>query len=140
MSDSSSMPSHSARSGSSDSIRVLIVDDNTDLAIALHHLLDGTKGMESVGHVGDADAMIDAVRSHRPDVVLLDLTMPGRDPLEALVELKAADGTLRAIVMSGYDDDATRDRASHAGADAFVSKSLDFDEIAETIRTVVPRG
>lgn len=142
-----------------------MVDDNDDLGTALLHLLNGSDGIACVGHVMDADLMLAAVHAaprgdHRPDperpewdrpganrptdqldsepqVILCDLTMPGRDPLEAITELKRIAPHIRIIAFSGYDDQAMQLRARQAGADGFLAKQADVEQICQAIRAVV---
>lgn len=114
-------------------LRVLIVDDSADLRGMLRAYFQ-REGMEVVGMLESADALIGAAASQRPDVALVDLTMPGRDPLEAVRELAQQRPEVRIVVCSGYDDQATIDSAIEAGASGFVSKHADIDGIVLAVR------
>lgn len=121
-------------------VRLLVVDDNRDLAMALHFGLADHPEIESIGWVDSSDLIVETVVQQAPDVVLLDLTMPGTDPLDALAELRTRG--IRAIVVafSGYDDEATITRAKSAGADAFLGKHSDPEEIAAAILRAMRRA
>lgn len=120
-------------------IRILVADDSIDLASALERLLGTVAGFESLGHVGDADAMLSAARERPPTVIVCDLTMPGTSPLEAIALLKRERPALRVVAFSGFDDQESRSRALAAGADVFVSKGVEFDDLTNTIRAVAAR-
>jgi len=114
--------------------RVLCLDDNVIIAMELEAILREAKDIQCVGVLGNADNLIEEVRKNQPDVVLLDLTMPGRNPLDALKEISSSTPEVRVIVFSGYDDIATRDEAEEAGAWGFLSKSGDLQDILKLIR------
>jgi len=115
---------------------VLVVDDNDDMTFTLKVLIDGEPGMRCCGHLDSADQLLQAITKHRPDIVLLDLTMPGRPPLEALAEAAAAFTATRIIVLSGQDDPELIDRALNHGAWGYICKSGDPLAILNAIRTV----
>ena len=117
-------------------VKVLYVDDNPDLGRLYRVVINGQKGMECVGCLEAADHLIAEVERTRPDVVLIDLTMPGRDPLDAIRELARSYPDTRAIVFSGLDDAATVDRAVEAGAWGYVSKSREIHDVVDAIRRV----
>lgn len=117
-------------------ISVLVVDDNADLMSMLATLVDGEPDMVCAGTLASADKLLDTIMEIKPDVVLLDLTMPGRDPLDAVAEASQRAPDSRIIVLSGYDDQTTMDRAVDEGAWAFVSKHGDMLNILRSIRTV----
>ena len=81
---------------------------------------------------------IELALREKPDLILLDLSLPEVDGLEALRELRASGADMPIIVVSGYDDDTTRDQAQQAGANGYVTKPIDFEElktlIAEQLR------
>ncbi len=117
-------------------IKVLCVDDSRDIAGLLDVAINAEAGMVSVGAVHDSGRIMDEVARHRPDIIILDLTMPGRDPLEALAEVNTAFPNTRTIVYSGYDDLESIDRAVEAGAWGYVSKHEDFKQVIDAIRKV----
>lgn len=117
-------------------IEVLIVDDSDDLAQVLEFLIDGEADMRCAGRLCNADGLIESVGDVRPRVVLLDLTMPGRSPLEAMSEASGRFPETRFVVLSGYDDPARVDEAVQRGAWGFVSKHGDVATIVRAIRAV----
>lgn len=117
-------------------IQVLVVDDSDDLASMLGLLIDGEADMACVGNIGSADTLLDAVAEMKPEIVLMDLTMPGRDPLEAMADAIQRTPEVRFIVHSGYDDLVRVERAIDRGAWGFVSKHDDPQQIFDAIRSV----
>jgi two-component system response regulator DesR len=117
-------------------IRVLCVDDSDDIAQMLERSVAAEPDMTSVGRLPGADDLVSEVARARPSVVLLDLTMPGKDPLSAVRELHAAHPTVRVIVYSGYDDRAAVNSAMDAGAWGFVPKHTDVSALLGVIRNV----
>ena len=117
-------------------IRVLCVDDNTFVADGIRIRLAINPGFEWVGHLLVADDLVAQVRQLQPDIVLLDIDMPGKDSLSALEELSAAHPLVRTIIVSGYERDDYLDRAVEAGAWGYVSKNDGPDQIVTAIREV----
>lgn len=117
-------------------IKVLCIDDSADVARLYARLVDSEPGMQCVGVLDCADHLTTEARRLGPDVVVLDLTMPGRDPLEALRELSAAIPDVRVIVFSGHSDRQTIDSAVMAGAWGFVAKHSDPMDVLACIRRV----
>ncbi len=116
--------------------RILCVDDSADLSDMILRTLALEPDFEPVGALPSADALIEKIRDTLADIALLDLTMPGVDPLNALRELTATGSPCRVIVMSGYDDPDTVASAMDAGAWGFVSKHREIPDIIHAIRTV----
>lgn len=118
-------------------IRVLCVDDSPDITTILGQCIGREPDMSSVGALCCADDLLMQVKKLRPDVVLLDLTMPGKDPLEVLgqlAEVQDAGELVRVIVFSGHDDQRVMKVASKAGACGFLSKHADVPVILDAIR------
>lgn len=121
-------------------IRVLCVDDNDEVAEALRIRL----GLESdicwLGRLARADGLCEAVQRLTPDVILLDIDMPGKSPFQALKELAELDGDAdtraKAIMLSALVDVDLIDRAVEAGAWGYLSKGASTTTIAETVRRV----
>jgi len=115
-------------------IRVLCVDDSRDITSILGRCIDHEPDMESAGSLETADDLAAEVEKRRVDVVLLDMTMPGKDPLEALREVKMRAKGARVIVFSGRDDPDALDSASEAGACGLLSKNAKATVILAAIR------
>lgn len=117
-------------------IRVLCVDDNPAVAGMLTLSIELEPGFEHVGTLNRADDLLKVCLEQRPHVVLLDVSMPGRDPFESLAEVAAKCPETRVIVFSGYEDRETVDRAIEAGAWGYIAKDLTAQEVFAAIRRV----
>jgi len=114
-------------------IRVVIVDDTFDLRELLRLALT-RGGMEVVGEAGDGLAGIEAVRMERPDVVLLDLSMPVMDGLEALPSIRRLVPSAKIIVLSGFGATQMSERALATGADGYLQKGMSLKRILDYVR------
>jgi CheY-like chemotaxis protein len=114
-------------------LRVLIVDDNADIRRLVRLRLEMEGGFEVVPDAADGRAAIEAVGLHLPDVVLLDLSMPVMDGLEALPLLRQALPYGRIIMLSGFDSVRFRARALELGADEYVEKGTALDQLVSVI-------
>lgn len=114
----------------------MCIDDNPKLTAAWDKLVRMQPDMELVGVLHAADQLVDRARDLRPHVVLLDLTMEGRDPLDAAAELARTAPEARILIYSGHSDRALVDKAMDAGAWGFVGKHDEPDRILEAIRAV----
>lgn len=117
-------------------IRVLCVDDHDLLVKGLHARFDLESDIEFIGHLASAERLLPHVREHKPDVVLLDIEMPGPDPFEAADELKRLVPNARVIFLSAHIRDHYISAAVRAGAWGYFAKSDDTDAIVEGLRTV----
>lgn len=117
---------------------VLCVDDNSEMTLVLRMMINAEPMMRCVGCLGSADQLLKRVRGlgPPPDVVVLDATMHGKDPLEAMREMAAEFPAIRAIVYSGHDDPDFVKRARDAGAWGCVSKREEPDTILRAVREV----
>ena len=122
-----------------DRIRVLLCDDVAMLRELLRYELEEDDG---VVVVGEADNGLDGVRlveELKPDIVVLDLAMPGIDGLEALTLMREASPAPRVIVHSGFDASTMRERVLALGADAYLEKGGNLGEISAAVRSVMDR-
>jgi DNA-binding NarL/FixJ family response regulator len=117
-------------------IRVLLVDDDPLVRSALGLMLGGQPDVRVVGEAADGRAGIDAASELGPDVILMDIRMPGLDGLTATVELRRGPEPPHVIVLTTFDDDDYVLRALAAGADGFLLKDTPPPEILEAIRRV----
>jgi two-component system response regulator DegU len=115
--------------------RVLIADDHQLLRQALRRALEDS-GFEVVAEAGDGEEATRLVALHRPDVVMMDVTMPVLDGIEATRRIHAATGHSKVIVLTMHDEDALRVRALRAGAVGFLTKDCAMQEVVETVRRV----
>jgi two-component system response regulator DesR len=117
-------------------IRLLLADDQALVRGALSALLGLEPDLEVVAEVGSGDAVVEAVREHRPDVVLLDVEMPGMDGIEATAAVQAAFPTVRVLIVTTFGRPGFLRRALQAGADGFVVKDTPAAQLADAVRRV----
>ncbi|MCX5690549.1 MAG: response regulator transcription factor [Planctomycetota bacterium] len=117
-------------------IRVLCVDDNTDMLDMMQMIINAEPTMQCIGCLKSADKLIQTIlgMDEPPQVILLDATMPGKDPLLVLKKMSEAGHESRTLVLSGYDDAAFIKRTREAGAWGFVSKSEEPQSILQAVR------
>jgi DNA-binding NarL/FixJ family response regulator len=121
-------------------IRVLVVDDHALFVESLRARFEQDDRFEIVHTAVDGRAAVRLARAQRPDVVLMDLSMPGLDGLAATRRLRALAAPPRVIAVSGHLDRLSREAAKEAGADDYVSKAAAFDELTEAILRVCGRA
>jgi DNA-binding NarL/FixJ family response regulator len=118
--------------------QVLIVDDQTLIRAGLRALVDSTDDLRTVGEAGNGEEAVSLALQHRPDVVLMDIRMPGVDGLAATRRI-AADPALaatRVVVLTTYETDETVFEALRAGASGFLLKDVDAADLLNAIRLV----
>ena len=120
----------------SDAIRVLVVDDHAVVREGIRHVLAGDAGLAVVGEAGDARAAIALAAAERPDVVLLDITMPDRSGLDVVADLLAAAAGARILMLSVHDNTEYVLRAVRAGAHGYLRKDTTPAELRQAIRAV----
>ncbi|HYE60730.1 MAG TPA: response regulator transcription factor [Phycisphaerales bacterium] len=121
----------------SNRVRVLCVEDNEIVADALRSRLGLEPGIEWAGWLASADDLVAAVEGERPDIILLDIDMPGRDPFEALQEALARSPHTRAVMFTGHVRKPLVDRAIAAGAWGYVSKEDGAQALVDAITRVL---
>ena len=131
---SHSSPNDPRRSGPP-SIRVLIADDHRSFAEALRAAIRLERGMSVVGVTHDGDTTVDVAVRKRPDVILMDLQMPGTDGIAATRRIAEAGDRSRVIMLSAYEEDHNIARALDAGAVGFLSKDRPMKDVVRAIRT-----
>ena len=119
-------------------IRLLIVDDQPAVRQGLHMRLAAEADLCVVGKALDGEAALGLAQSLCPDVGLMDVEMPHMDGLVAASALRAICPHASVVMLSIHDDAYTRAQAEHAGAAAFVTKSVPADVLLATIRRVAP--
>jgi DNA-binding NarL/FixJ family response regulator len=117
-------------------IRVLTVDDHPVLREGIAAILAREADMALVAEAGNGYEAIDQFRTHRPDITLMDLQMPGMSGIEAILAIRKQFPDARIIVLTTYSGDAQADRAIKAGAYGYLLKNMLRKELVETIRTV----
>ncbi len=117
--------------------RVLLVDDDRSMRRLLRMVLEGDGQFDVVGETEDGRDAIALARHHRPDLVLLDLAMPGMGGLEALPLLLAVAPEAKVVIFSGLDSVGLEEAARHRGASAFLTKGIDPTDLCRRLEPLL---
>jgi DNA-binding NarL/FixJ family response regulator len=117
-------------------IRVVLADDQPLIRAGLRMLIDQTPDIDVAGEAGTGTEAVQLARDAGPDVVLMDIRMPGMDGIEATQLITADDAHARVLVLTTFDDDDYVYGALRAGASGFLVKDLALDDIMTAIRVV----
>jgi two-component system response regulator NreC len=117
-------------------IRVVVVDDHTLMRQGLVGLLGDEPGIEVVGQAGDAHSARDAIEACEPDVILLDIGLPGMSGLELAGEFTQSTPSLAVLMVTMHDRDDYLFQALQAGAAGYVLKGSDVQELVAAVRAV----
>ena len=118
-------------------IRILAVDDHPVVRQGIAGLVSIQSDMVLVGEASDGREAIQLFRTHRPDVTLMDLQMPGMNGVDALIAIRNEAPEAKIIVLTTYAGDVQIIRALKAGAQAYLLKNTLHKELLETIRSVI---
>jgi DNA-binding NarL/FixJ family response regulator len=121
-------------------IRVLIADDHAVVREGLKQIVSETPDLSVAGEAGNGHEVLEFVRKHECDLVLLDLAMPGKDGLDTLRELKALKPNLPVLVLSVYPEEQYAVRLLRAGASGYLTKESAPEELVAAIRKVSKGG
>lgn len=126
--------------GDDEHIRVVVVDDAEDLRVLIRHVLELDGRFDVVGEAATGVEAIEVAAREQPDLVLLDLSMPDMDGLEALpTVLSVVPGTC-VVVLSGFSSDAMANRAVLLGASGYLEKGIAAHEMPERLVGLVDRS
>ncbi|MCF3184956.1 response regulator [Streptomyces sp. NPDC127069] len=117
-------------------IRVLLVDDHQVVRRGLRTFLEVQEDIEVVGEAADGAEGTDRAEELRPDVILMDVTMPGTDGIEALRRLRDLGNPARVLIVTSFTEQRTVVPALRAGAAGYLYKDIDPDALAGAIRSV----
>lgn len=115
-------------------ISVLVVDDHELVRSGITRMLADNPDIEVIGEAASGEDAIETVRANRPDIVLMDIRMPGIGGLEATRKILRLDDSIRVIVVTACADDPYPTRVMQAGATAYITKGADIDEMVRAIR------
>ena len=120
----------------SDKIKVLITDDHAILREGLSSLIEKQPDIVVVGEAEDGNQCLEGVTSLKPDVVVLDIKIPGVSGIEVCRQLKTSHPELKVVILSMYEDYEYVNRALQAGADGYILKKVASSELVNAIRRV----
>ena len=120
-------------------VRVLIADDHRLFAEALEAILAADDRIELVGLAADGEEAVRLAEERRPDVILMDISMPLMDGIEAVKAIKETDGDVNILMLTGSSDRSDVDRARQAGAAGYVTKDRIAGELVEAIVQLAKR-
>ena len=116
---------------------ILLVDDHSFMRAGLAQLIDRQPDMQVCGEAGDPAEAIQQLAKTKPDLVLTDLTMPGRSGLEFIKDLRAANETTPVLVISMHDEAVYAERALRAGARGYIMKGAGGESLLIALRQVL---
>ena len=118
-------------------LTVFLADDSALIRDRLQSLLAGITGVAVIGQAADGLVAVNSARELKPDVVVLDISMPGKHGLDVLLELKKFEPAPCIIVLTGHTNQQYREKCLDRGADHFLDKSTDFDRLPGIIKQLV---
>ncbi|HEX6921638.1 MAG TPA: response regulator transcription factor, partial [Actinomycetes bacterium] len=130
------MTSSSDPTAASTPVRVVVADDHPTFRRGVTALLASVADIELVGEAADGESAVEVATAMRPDVVLMDLTMPGVGGVEATRRITAAAPQVAVLVVTMLDDDEAVFAAMRAGARGYVVKGQDTDDVLRAVRSV----
>jgi DNA-binding NarL/FixJ family response regulator len=117
-------------------IQVILADDQPLIRAGLRRLIDQTADLDVAGEAGTGAAAVQLARDTDPDVVIMDIRMPGMDGIEATALITAGDTRARVLILTTFDDDDYVYGALRAGASGFLVKDMALDDILAAVRVV----
>jgi DNA-binding NarL/FixJ family response regulator len=121
-------------------MRVLIVDDNNEYRKLLRRILEEQQDLILVGEAPDGEEGVRLAQQLKPEVILMDIDMPGINGLQATRRIKENLADTTVLLLSALDSEAYRERAVECGADTYLPKTTSIFEILSVIRRVRPKA
>jgi DNA-binding NarL/FixJ family response regulator len=118
-------------------MRVIIADDSALIRERLQNIISNFIQVELVGSLTNGTDTLDAMRTLKPDLAIVDIKMPGLSGLEVLSEIRKEDQILKFIMLTFHSSNYYRQMATEAGADYFFSKVDDFEKVEVVIRNLL---
>ena len=118
-------------------IKVMLVDDNEIVRKGLQEAIEHSDDFTVVGETAEGDGALELVRELGPDVILLDVLMPGKDGIQVCREIVAAMPEAKVMMLSAFTDRSARNNALAAGALGYLPKLWSRDQLLDTLRAVV---
>jgi DNA-binding NarL/FixJ family response regulator len=117
--------------------RVFIVEDHPVFREGLVQIINDESDLTVCGQAEDAEQAIEAIPGLKPDLVLVDITLPGKSGFELIKEVRAQNGSVKLLVLSMHDEALYADRVLRAGGDGYIMKQEDPEEVVHAIRDVL---
>ena len=119
-----------------ETVRILLCDDHELVRRGIRSLLESEAGFQVVGEAGTADEAVDAVEKHHPDVVVMDVRMPGRSGVEACRDIRSAHPETHVLMLTSFADDEALFTSIMAGASGYILKQIQGSDLVGAIRDV----
>jgi NarL family two-component system response regulator LiaR len=119
-----------------DKIRILLADDHVLVRQGTRELLEQEEDLTVVAEAGDGEEAVRLAATHRPDVAVMDISMPKLDGIEATQQIKTQDPTIAVLVLTAYDDDQYVFALLEAGAAGYLLKDVQASELVKAVRAV----
>lgn len=117
-------------------IRLVIADDHQMFRMGIANLLANDEGVEVVGEASDGTEIVEVVRKHNPDVILMDISLPEQDGIAATKAIIAENPNLKVLALTSFEDEESVLNMINAGAKGYVLKDAPIDELVLAIRTI----
>lgn len=117
-------------------ITIVLIDDHDLVRIGIKKMLQDIQGIKVVGEARNGEEGLKIIREHKPNVILMDVKMPGIGGLEAIQKLLHSDPDAKVIVVSVFDNDLFPTQLIRAGALGYITKSASIEEMVQAIRAV----
>lgn len=117
-------------------IRVVLADDHPVVRKGIREFLEEAGDIQVVAEAGDGDEALALIRAHRPDVAVLDIQMPGQSGIEVTRRLRAEGLPVGVLLLTAYDDDPYVMAALQAGANGYVLKTVEADDLVRDVRVI----
>ena len=121
-------------------IKIIIADDHPLFRRGLKHALEETPDIEVIGEASNGDSLLSMIKSDNLDMVLLDISMPGKSGLDLLKQLKSEYSKLPILILSVYSEEQYAVRFIKAGASGYLTKESAAEKLAEAIRKIASGG
>ncbi|MFC4597399.1 response regulator [Cohnella hongkongensis] len=117
-------------------LRILVADDHPLFREGVRNVVDSTEGMTVVGEAASGEEAVKLALELRPDVILMDIRMPGLNGIEATARIRSADDSVRVLMLTMFKDDDSVIFGMKAGASGYILKDADKEDIVRAIRVV----
>ncbi len=121
-------------------IRIIIADDHIIIRAGIKQLIEGAHDMKVVGEASDGQRLIEELKKNTYDIVILDISMPGRNGIEIIKQIRAAGDRIPILVLSYYPEDQFAIRVLRAGANGYMNKDVEPEIMVEAIYKVARGG